>query len=143
MLNKSLEYHEGLQSLHALQQEGFTWPSVEARESDGPAANDLDIAFRPETPLHQAGYMIRSPGGQKMPRAQRWTVLQTVIMTNQISLQEVAETIANHSRLRKLRLGGTELFQYALQEWEYDLARLRKEYYDGKNYTFHWPDTEL
>ena len=139
-LNQLLEYHRGLQYVHSLQQPGFHWPSVEVSESIEPGTS-LE-GFREETPLHQAGYMIRGAGGRKIPRPVRWAILSNLLETKRISLQDVAETIANHVRLRKLQADGEEVYRYAIQEWEHDLARLRTLFYDRREYTFLWPSTE-
>lgn len=139
-LNKSLEYHEGLQYIRSLEHVGFEWPTVAALASE--ELGDSQQTFRTETPLHQAGYMIRGPGNRKIARSQRWSTLCTIVETQRLSLHEVAGTISNHVRLRKLREDGPETYRYAIQEWEHDLARLKRDYYDGKNYTLQWPVTD-
>jgi hypothetical protein len=75
-----------------------------------------------------------------MNRRQRWEVLTRKALP-QLGLREVAETIAGHCRARKRQRGGTEKFANAITEWEYDLARLKAEFYVGQPRRFVWPRT--
>ena len=89
------------------------------------------------------GYSIRTERGSPTTRADRWKVLERAVRSNQIGLQPAAEHIANLVRLRKTQPGGAERYHYAIQEWEYDLARLKRTYFSTRNYTFSWPSTEF
>jgi hypothetical protein len=93
-----------------------------------------DAGWREETPLHRLGYRIT-----KRTRHQRWQVLVNRAVP-QLGLPEVAYTIAQNCRVRKLQQDGEEKYAHAIGEWEYDLARLRKEFYDG---SFFWPSTDI
>lgn len=93
-----------------------------------------DADWRAETPLHGLGYRIT-----KRTRHQRWQVLVNRAVP-QLGLPEVAYTIAQNCRVRKLQQDGEEKYAHAIEEWEYDLARLRKEFYDG---SFYWPSTDI
>lgn len=124
-------YHPGLQYVRSLQT--FPWPSTEASESAGVSKSEAD--FQLETRLYRLGYQITDRS-----RRQRWKTLETVAVP-ELGLQEVAETIARHCRNRKRQKGGRERFKYAIAEWEFDLARLKKEFYDGRH-RFAWPPSE-
>ena len=139
-LNSTLEYHEGLQFLHSLQNQAFTWPSTQASETDRPSSGDVE--FSQESALHQLGYSIHKRG-KPTARRERWTVLERIIASGQIGLQNVVEHIAGLVRLRKAQPGGTEKYHYAIQEWESDLDRLKATYFSNRNYTFQWPSTNL
>ena len=41
--------------------------------------------------------------------------------------------------LRKLQPGGRERFVHAITEWEHDLDRLKRTYYDRSGGSFPWP----
>ena len=140
-LNSVLEYHEGIQFLHSLQNQAFTWPGTSANESDGTRIGDVE--FAEESDLRRLGYSIRTERGSPTTRTDRWRVLERAVRSDQIGLQPTAEHIANLVRLRKTQPGGSERYHYAIQEWEYDLARLKRTYFSTRNYTFSWPSTEF
>jgi len=90
--------------------------------------------FREETPLYQTGYKITG-----LSRDRRWSILTDKAVPT-LGLFEVAETIANNCRLRKLQYNGEVKYAHAIGEWEHDLARLRKVFHDG---SFIWPSTDV
>jgi hypothetical protein len=53
-------------------------------------------------------------------------------------LQKIAESIAAFSRNAKRR--NIKSLSKAIQDWEADLAYLKKTYYNGR-FTFQWPHT--
>lgn len=57
-------------------------------------------------------------------------------------LEETANTIAWLVKNRKKQRGGKDKFRHAISEWEYDLNRLKNEYYDASNWAFSWPSYE-
>ena len=137
LLNSYLNRYPGLARAKELADEqGFEWPSQEAPESLTDSVTD-DSGFALETPLRrECKYQITG-----LTRVARWNILTTCAVPR-LGLQEVAETIANHIRLRKARKGGREMFANAIGEWEWDLTRLKREFYDGHNHRFRWPGTE-
>lgn len=98
-----------------------------------PSYHDIGSGWREQTPLHKLGYKITGRS-----RHQRWQVLINRALP-QLGLPEVAYTIANNCRLRRLQYDGEERYSHALGEWEHDLARLKEYFYDG---SFRWPSTE-
>lgn len=108
--------------------EYFKWPSTEAKESQGQTNKESN--FRDESPLHRQGYRITG-----LNRTQRWNILVNKAIP-QITLKEIAYTIAHNIRLRKAQPGGQTKFSYAIGEWEHDLKQLKAEYYKSN---FTWP----
>ncbi|MDP9474167.1 MAG: hypothetical protein M3R38_00425 [Actinomycetota bacterium] len=74
-------------------------------------------------------------------RAERWRILKDKVVPA-LGLEEVAGTIASHCRTRKRQRGGRERYAHAIAEWEYDLARLKRELYDSGPSRFYWPRSE-
>lgn len=89
-----------------------------------------------ETRLHQLGYQITGRS-----RSQRWRVLSTTAIP-ELGLETVANTIAWHCRTRKRQKGGRKTYSHAIAEWEYDLARLKREIYRSDRHRFPWPKSE-
>lgn len=108
--------------------DSFKWPSTDATESN--KNTNIEGSFRLETDLRKLGYQITG-----LSRQHRWNILKTKAIPK-LPLREIANTIANNVRLRKAQIGGKEKFAYAIAEWEYDLNRLKKEYYRSD---FTWP----
>ena len=61
---------------------------------------------------------------------------------SELGLREVAEIIARLCRERKRQDDGRQRYAYAIAEWEHDLARLKREYYDRASESFRWPSTQ-
>lgn len=137
LLNKALETHKGL-SCAKFFFKPFSWPGTYAAETQG-GRNDV-AEFRETTPLYDLGYKIDGYG--KDARQRRWTILTKVALPK-LGLREVAYTIARHCRLRKSRKDGRRIYARAIEEWEHDLARLKKEHYDKqRGARFTWPSIE-
>jgi hypothetical protein len=139
LLNETLEHHEGLQFARSFfDTVDFPWPSTEAVESPGsPGGGASSVELRNETPLRQLGYQITGTS-----RGERWRIL-TEAAVPQLGLREVAYTIAENCCRCKRQRGGRERYEYAIGEWEHDLARLKREYYGaGYGARFHWPTSE-
>lgn len=75
-----------------------------------------------------------------MSRDERWDVLTSDALS-ELGLREVAEIIARLCRERKRQGDGRQRYAYAIAEWEHDLARLKREYYDHASEPFRWPST--
>ena len=139
LLNGALAYHQGLQLAHAAHLNGdavFPWPGTEAEEADGTDSDDQIEEFQAETLLHALGYQITGKS-----RATRWAVL-TETAIPRLGLQIVVETIAMHIRLRKAQRDGRWHYRHAIAEWEYDLSRLKTDYWSKLGYRFSWPSSE-
>ena len=94
-----------------------------------------------QTQLFKYGYRIRGDNNKKISRFQRWKILSEILGARQMSLEDIAETITSHIKIRKTRNGGAELFKYSIQEWEHDLTKLREEFYQKQTSNFDWPAT--
>jgi hypothetical protein len=127
------EYHPALQYIREL--DDFEWPTTEAEETSGLGSTE-SAEFRSQTRLRQLGYQITG-----LNHSQRWRILTTKALP-QLPLREVAETIAMNTRSRKQQIGGRHKYRHAIREWEHDLARLKRELYDGRTHGFRWPSTE-
>ncbi|MBX6764414.1 MAG: hypothetical protein IRY88_12145 [Rubrobacteraceae bacterium] len=95
-----------------------------------------EAEFQSETQLYRLGYKITG-----LSRAERWKILSTRAVPV-LGLQEVAETIARHCRVRKRQIGGRERYAHAIAEWEHDLDRLKREFYPNHRPRFVWPTSE-
>ena len=93
------------------------------------------LPLKEQTDLHKLGYRITGTS-----RAGRWRVL-TEEAVPRLGLKVVARTIANHCRMRRAQSSGEERYAHAIAEWEYDLARLKREFYDARRHQFAWPST--
>lgn len=91
------------------------------------------LPLKEQTDLHKLGYRITG-----ISRAKRWRVLTEVAMPK-LGLKTVASTIANHCRMRRAQSGGEDRYAYAIAEWEHDLLRLKREFYDHGSHAFTWP----
>ena len=134
LLNRSRDSHPGMSYLHSLQ--SFSWPGTEAPESLGTTDSEGD--FNSETPLHKLGYNVSEPTS----KSARWLILSQVAVPT-LGLEAVAQTIANHIRLRKTHVGGEEKYRRAIGEWEHDLATLKSTYYQSLGANFYWPSTGI
>jgi hypothetical protein len=117
-----------------LEETAFSWPSTDAEESKGRGQSEID--YQMETRLHQLGYRITGRS-----RSQRWRVLISTALP-ELGLEVVANTIAFHCRTRKRQKGGRQKYSHAIAEWEYDLARLKREIYRSDRHRFPWPKSE-
>ncbi|MBA2781640.1 MAG: hypothetical protein H0T74_01765 [Rubrobacteraceae bacterium] len=111
----------------------FSWPSTEANESTKIGATELDL--QPQSRLKQLGYDTTKS------RSERWRILTTRAVP-ELELPKVASFIAWLCRTRKSQKGGREKFISSITEWEYDLARLKREIYPSYKPRFNWPDSE-
>jgi hypothetical protein len=111
----------------------FTWPSTELSDNKSSVTMDDKSLLNEESDLKKIGYQITGKSREK-----RWKVLE--IAVKQIGLRKVAYTIAQHVKLRKGQKNGTKKFSYAIGEWEYDLAKLKSQYYKSN---FTWPTTYI
>lgn len=132
-LTLALQRYPGLAYAKSLAKAGprpFDWPSTDASETNRPGADDR---YRPETELFRLGYRIEG-----MSSVARWEALKRIVPI--LGLQNVAETIVSLVRTRKSQVGGSYKYRRAILEWEDDLARLKRVYYDP-NSRFVWPTT--
>ncbi len=106
----------------------FKWPTLNVLELE--SDTNSDPVFKEQSNLNKLGYKITG-----MNREQRWLIL-TKRAIPELGLKEVVMTIASHVRNRKRQVEGTEKFRYAIGEWEHDLMRLKKDYYQAD---FIWP----
>ncbi len=91
------------------------------------------LPLKEQTDLHKLGYKITG-----ISRAKRWHVL-TEVAIPKLGLRMVVSTIANHCRMRRAQSGGEDRYAHAIAEWEHDLARLKREFYDRWRHAFAWP----
>jgi hypothetical protein len=137
LLNRSKDTHPGMSYLHSLRSlQSFKWPGTYAPESTGTTDSEGDFAS--ETPLHRLGYNVSEPTS----KSARWLILSQVAVPT-LGLETVAQTIANHIRLRKTHVGGAEKYRRAIGEWEHDLATLKSTYYQSLGANFYWPSTGI
>jgi hypothetical protein len=111
----------------------FSWPSTELSDNKSSVTIDDKSLLNEESDLKKLGYQITGKSREK-----RWKVLE--IAVKQIGLRKVAYTIAQHVKLRKGQKNGTRKFSYAIGEWEYDLSKLKSQYYKSN---FTWPTTNI
>lgn len=137
--------------------ENFNWPSTAAEPSTGSGTVDKD-SWPHIGLLSYAGYAVGLKGKQE---AVRWQVLSRVfemvtlprlesevyvlswgVAKSASRLRKMAESIAAFCRNAK-RKDGSDM-DLAIDEWESDLAWLKRTYYDGRfDRAFAWPETEL
>ncbi len=99
----------------------------------------VETDWREETPLYELGYSIVSPISRRnRPRRERWKILMDEALPV-LGLQEVAWTIANNCRVRKIN--DREKYAYAIAQWEHDLARLKRAFYHEEVASWSWPST--
>jgi hypothetical protein len=119
----------------------FSWPPITAEPADGM--------------LKLCGYKVGLNG---LPENQRRQILDNVFLhflpsIDDVSylgewgqpgtakrLRKLAESIAAFTRNAKRRNSGN--FNKAIQNWEADLAYLKRTYYE-EQFNFHWPRTAL
>lgn len=141
------------QRLIQLQGSQFMWPTTTA--ATGSQNLPSDVFKYEEGLLRQYGYKVGASG---LPVSQRRQILDSVFLqplaflddTIYLSewgepntsrrLQKLAESIAAFTRNAKRR--NMSSFSKAIQDWEADLAYLKRTYYDGRFY-FQWPRTGI
>ena len=111
----------------------FAWPGTDAEETSGDDVGEFDLRARSK--LNELGY------NTNLSRSARWRVL-TSRAVPELGLPKVASMIAWFCRSRKQQKGGRQKFTRAIGEWEYDLARLKRELYPGYRPGFAWPRHE-
>ena len=146
MLNATLDNHPGLKYAKQLLDGAarrytrpdarFRWPSTEPQDSKDTGPRASGVKYRERSPLYVLGYRITD-----MSREERWDVLTNDALS-ELGLREVAEIIARLCRERKRQDHGRQRYAYAIAEWEHDLARLKREYYDRSSESFRWPSTQ-
>ncbi len=55
----------------------------------------------------------------------------------ELGLQDVVETIV--MLIRRTQRVGERRYRHAIEEWRYDLAHLKRHYYEGRLLSFLWP----
>ncbi len=113
----------------------FKWPSTDVPDKNGESVGENnDNGLHEKSELRKLGYQITG-----LKREMRWHILTTKALPA-LGLQKTANLIAYHVRLRKTQKNGPEKFSYSINEWEYDLEKLRKQYY---KFDFEWPNTAV
>jgi hypothetical protein len=135
-LNDACENYPGLAYVRSQSAEfQFSWPSTRAEPVPEQRGDDGRLRLE-ETALFRLGYNV-----SHLDRNQRWTLLQRILERRQLTLSEVASTIASHCRTRRKQHGGETRYALALGKWEDDLRHLKEKYYKGPTYAFTWPST--
>lgn len=129
----------------------FVWSTTTANPGAHPLSSD---AFKYESGiLRHYGYKVGMNG---LSESERWKILDTVFLhplmqmdnaaylsewgepNSAKRLQKLAESIAAFTRNAKRRDKGS--FSKAIQDWETDLAYLKKTYYNNR-FSFQYPRT--
>jgi hypothetical protein len=131
----------------------FPWPTP-----DAPVSVDQGIpgdTFPPEGLLRRYGYKVGLSG---LPESKRRQILDDIFLHSLPSmdnvsylnewgqpdtdkrLKKLAESLAAFTRNARRRNTGD--FDKAIQDWEADLAYLKRTYYDDR-FNFHWPRTSI
>jgi hypothetical protein len=130
--NDNLKQHHPVKSIPTIvtkkEEQPFVWPSTEIK---GQKVEEKG-QFNEESELKKLGYQITGTTREK-----RWRILTTAVKT--LGLRKVAYQIAHNVKLRKGQKDGEKKFVYAITEWEYDLAKLKQQYYKND---FSWPNTK-
>lgn len=149
---KALDLRERIAArLTQLQGEQFSWSATTA----SPGSQNLSIdAFKYEEGLlRHYGYKVGMNG---LPESKRWEILDTVFLRPLLHidnvvylsewgepnsarrLQKLADSIAAFARNAKRR--NKSSFNKAIQDWETDLAYLKRTYYNNR-FSFQYPRT--
>lgn len=120
---------EKKESVKLMDPNSFKWPSTHAEESRG--IHQTDSNFQDQTALNRIGYKITG-----LTRIKRWDILSRKAIPT-MTLKEIVYTIAMLVKVRKSQKGGKTRYAYSIAEWEYDLQKLKEEYYK-RNFT--WPN---
>jgi hypothetical protein len=149
---KSLALRERISHrLSQLQNTQFVWPTTTASEGIQNLPSDT---FKYEKGLlRRYGYKVGKNG---LSQSERWEILDAVFLrpllqmenTAYLSewgqpntarrLQKLAESIAAFTRNAKRR--NLSSFSKAIEDWETDLAYLKRTYYNNR-FSFQWPRT--
>jgi hypothetical protein len=135
-LDHACSYYPGLAYIRENASVGdFEWPTVEATAVVAPRGTDSKQRAE-QTELNKLGYGVAMDGPS---REERWRLLTRIIDGREITLRDVVGTIASLCRARRRQFDGERKFARALNEWEYDLGRLKAAYYDRGHYQWSWP----
>ncbi len=107
----------------------FVWPSTEVKEPKSASEGELDLKARSR--LNELGYNTNEP------RSVRWRILTTKAIP-ELGLQQVVHMIAWYCRFFRKH----PKFRRAIDEWEHDLERLKREFYPNHRPRFAWPRSE-
>ena len=110
----------------------FVWPSTEIKGNTDINLQENSLLHE-ESELKKIGYQITG-----LNREKRWSLLEKAV--KQIGLKSVVYTIAQNVKLRKGQKNGEIKYKYAITEWEYDLAKLKKHFFRND---FYWPSTKV
>jgi len=126
--------HEGLSFIASI---GFKWPSIEFVQGHGGKGSLADRL----NPAHQLksrfGYSVKA-GVPAKERRQR--LGRAVNGSGALGLRAVAEHLAFLISLNLRRYDDRMLDP--IERWESDLDWLYRSYYEGKAYSFVWPETD-
>jgi hypothetical protein len=132
----------------------FPWPTTDAPVRVGQGIPE-DTFLNPEGLLRRYGYKVGLNG---LPENKRRQILDDIFLHSLPSmdnvsylnewgqpgtnkrLKKLAESLAAFTRNAKRRNTGD--FDKAIQDWEADLAYLKRTYYDDR-FNFHWPRTSI
>lgn len=101
----------------------FRWPSIDVAKSEVQSTDKLELDMPNQSELYKLGYKITG-----LNRSERWKILNEKVLPS-MSVEKIVNTIASHVRNRKRQHNGHIKYKYAIQEWEHDLERLKKEFY--------------
>jgi len=107
----------------------FSWPSTEVAKVKSELNNTEESTLNEKSELIKLGYQISGN-----TRVSRWAILEKAVP--KIGLKKIAYTISYNVKLRKGQKNGIKKFHHAITEWEHDLAKLKKHYYNNQ---FNWP----
>jgi hypothetical protein len=145
-------YEDIVQRLIHLRNQTFPWPNTAATSGSGNLSSDVFI--NPKGVLKQYGYKVGMKG---IPESQRRNILNIIFLESLSSdgnaaylsdwgnpntstrLRKMAESIAAFTRNGKRH--NINDFSQAIQDWESDLAYLKRTYYEG-HFDFYWPRTD-
>ncbi len=125
--------HEGLSFLSSI---GFAWPSVEVAQGSGGTGGLADRLNASHVLKSRFGYSARR-GISTRERRQRLS--RAVKGPGALGLRTVAFHIAGLISINSSRHDVQRLD--AIGRWESDLDWLRRSYYEGKAYSFVWPES--
>ncbi len=135
-LDHACSYYPGLAYIREnASANDFEWPTVERTPVVEPRGPDEKHRAE-QTELNIRGYNVARDGPS---RDERWRLLRTIIDGREMTLKDVAGTIASLCRARRRQYDGEQKFARALQEWEYDLGQLKAAYYDRGRHQWAWP----
>lgn len=125
--------HPGLSFIASV---GFKWPSIEAVQGLGGTGELSEKLNKTHLLKSRFGYSV---GRGTIAEERRKKLSRAITGAGAIGLREVADHIAMLIRINRLRHDDRML--YAIERWESDLDWLYHLYYEGKSYSFVWPET--